>query len=166
VSMAMDGRIKPNASLFMPTVPLETTCPGVAENGDFLVFYVDSSRPGKPHHRVDIQKFCGNGHCDCEDFTLAKRTTWRGKQMTKKQALEAGAVPSPGLECRHIRAAKRFLCFRLINHMIEVRERTAHANQEAAKARSVVRSVPGATKTFSLGRPTPFAKRHRPDIPS
>ena len=149
----------------MPTVPLETTCPGVAENGDFLVFYVDSSRPGKLPHRVDVQKFCGNGHCDCEDFTLAKRTTWGGKKMTKKQALEAGAVPSPGLECKHIRAAKRFLCFRLINHMISERERTAHANKEAAKARSVVRSVPGATRTFSLGRPTPFAKRQRQDCP-
>ena len=107
----------------MPTVDLALTCPGVVENEDFLVFYVESSRLGQEAHRVDLSHYRGNGSCDCEDFQIAKRALFKGERLSKRQCLERGQIPLPSLECKHIKSAKRFLCFRLLNHMIEKREK-------------------------------------------
>ena len=57
----------------MPTIPVDKLVTGVTENGDFLVFYVESSQPGHDDYRVDKEKFCGHGDCDCDDFRVALR---------------------------------------------------------------------------------------------
>ncbi len=161
----------------MPTVPIDQTCPGVTESGDFLVFRVASQRPGHAAHRVDLQKFCANGHCTCEDFTIAKRTEFRGKLMTKHQALLAGAIPSPALECKHIQRAKRFVTFCLLNRMIEDRERKTRENKATAQARPVGQRIPQTTRpanpagqrpqsrSFRVGERTPFARQGGPQNP-
>lgn len=155
----------------MPVVPLSKSTPGVEENGDFLVFYVQSSRPGHEPHRVDLQKFCGNGDCDCENFSLATVVEIKGRKVTKRFALTKGAMPSPSLECKHIRRAKRYLLFKVLNRLISDRESQANANrQKAPQARPVGNHVQrparaaspvrprSQERTFRSGERTPFAK--------
>ena len=144
----------------MPTIPLQKLVGGVSENGDFLVFYVASSRPEIEPHRVDLQRYNGNGSCDCENF-----------QYKKRPLLEKRAMPAEILECKHIKRAKRYLLWKVLNKMIETREDQSNANKEkAAQTRAMDRSVQkpaqstlppgsgGQAKTFRLGQgKTPFA---------
>jgi hypothetical protein len=127
----------------MPTVPITRTCPGVEPRGDFLVFNVASSSPGTPDYRVDLQKFCGHGECDCPNFRLALSVDWQGRKITKLAAMLNGAIPSAALECKHIRFAKRYLLFRFLNELIESREKEANDNKKQAQARSMAYRVPG-----------------------
>ena len=128
----------------MPTLQISKLVEGVTENGDLLVFNVESSNPVNPPYRVDLQKFCGNGDCDCPNFRTA--LTVNEKTMTKRQALVKGAMPSPSLECKHIRRAKRYWNFKTLNRVIENREREANENKERAKARTMGNSVPEAAR--------------------
>jgi hypothetical protein len=107
----------------MPTIPPEQLVPGVTQDEDFLVFHVRSSRPNIPPHRVDLQRYHGAGVCTCEDFV-----------MRKAKKLAERAMPHPSLECVHIRQAKRYLLFKILNGVIEEREN--RANENKAKASS------------------------------
>ena len=155
----------------MPTLPVERLVAGVHENGDFLVFYVDSSRPAHEPHRVDLQKFCGNGDCDCEDFRI--RLSQAEGTKTKRVMMLKGAIPHPSLECKHIRRAKRYLLQKVLNKLIEDRDKKANENKLQAKAGSTVaqriqrpsgevRPASNAVQTKTLGwsgGKTPFAKK-------
>ncbi len=158
----------------MPTVPIEDACPRVLENEDFLVYHVESDSYGNSPYRVDMQKFCGHGHCECPDFCLAKRSEFKGKTVTKLQAMQAGAIPSPAFECKHIKAVNRYLSFCVKNPLIQKRDSQTNENKTTAKARAVdarvhrpARQVDQAgqrppSRTFAVGERTPFARQGRP----
>lgn len=155
----------------MPTIPVKKLVAGVNENGDFLVLYVESSRHGHEPHRVDLQKFCGHGQCDCEDFCVALRASDGTK--TKRQMMIDGAIPHASLECKHIRRAKRYLLQKVLNRIIEDRDIEANENKQKAKGGSTVAhrvpetssgvrpSVPNreARAIGWSGGKTPFAKK-------
>ena len=65
---------------------------------EFNVFVVDRK------YRVDLMAFSFNGSCTCEDFC---RMDMAGK-------LERGIRPSWRTECKHIKLAKTFYCYRAL----------------------------------------------------
>ena len=136
----------------MPTVALKKLVEGVEENGDFLVFYVESSQHGNPPYRVDLQKFCGNGDCDCPNFSLAKLIEQKGVKVSKRLALTKGAMPCPALECKHIRRAKRYLLFKVLNRLIEDREKETKALKEAT-GKDIASLQGGISRTQAVAAP-------------
>lgn len=159
----------------MPTIPATELVPGVEETEDFLVFFAESSEPGKEPYRVDKQKFCGNGDCDCPDFRVALRAG-EGR-MTRRQALLKGAYPSEDLKCKHIKRVDRYLLQKVVNGAIEKRESEANANKQKAKEASRVGnciSKPAQSINQPVGKSsprtviwnggsTPFAKKKQGD---
>jgi hypothetical protein len=126
----------------MPTIDPFKLVPGVRPDQDFLVFWVDSRRPEEPEHRVDLQKYCGNGHCDCEHFMFRMN----GKLFRR-------AIPATQLECWHIRQAKRFYTFVKLNAEIEQRERMSDDNKKkAAKTGPVGSSVSNEARRAESSR--------------
>ena len=65
---------------------------------EFNVFVVDRK------YRVDLMAFSFNGSCTCENFC---RMDMAGK-------LERGIKPSWRTECKHIKLAKQFYCYRAL----------------------------------------------------
>jgi hypothetical protein len=134
----------------VPTIPLKRLIPGVrADEFDLLIYWVESRTPGQPERRVDLQKFCGAGHCSCEDF-----------KFNKSKFLLKRAMPAPNLECWHIQQARRYFSFECLNRVIEKREYEAQQNKAAAKARYLARRVPEAESEVEqpgAGTPGPAA---------
>jgi hypothetical protein len=170
-------------ALIMPTIPLEKMFPDiakmptininklfndVAQDADFLVLYVKSRRPGHLPWRIDKQKFCGNGECQCEHFTAS--LTVNNKTMTMRQALKAGALPSEKLKCYHIKRADQYLLQKMLNAVIEQREKLANENKQAAKAnRSVGQRVPEParpTDSACGGTPDDAPRSDEADVPN
>jgi len=144
----------------MPTIPVSQLVKGVKPDSDLLVYWVDSRTPGQEPHRVDLQRYNGNGRCDCEHFKF-KLEKWLARR----------AVPAPSLECWHIRQAKRYFTFECLNRILEQREHETQQNKDSAKKGRLDRSVsrPAAaptpaiggssSRTVALGKePTPYAK--------
>lgn len=103
----------------MPTIPANQLVDGVAEHPDFLVFLVESRTEGVLPHRVDLQRYNANGFCDCDNF-----------KYKMNPALADGAMPQPALECWHIKQAKRYLLFKVLNAVVEEREKQAEKNKQ------------------------------------
>ena len=125
----------------MPTVPIEKIVSGVTATGDFLVYEVESDRKWHSPYRVDLQKFCGNGQCQCKAFTAIKDVEFNGELLTKKQALLKGAMPNEKLHCKHISKAKRYLIHEVLNRIISDREKQSYENKQLAKKAKETRAL-------------------------
>lgn len=94
-------------------------CPEVKKHADCLVYEVGSdSRPGH-WHRVDLSMWSGFGACSCEHF-----------EFKINPLLKGGIVPTQEMECRHIRAARRYLAIEATQGIIRIRQHEAEQNQE------------------------------------
>ena len=125
----------------MPTVPLEKIVQGVTPTGDFLVYEVNSDRAGHTPYRIDLQKFCGNGECQCKSFTAIKDVEFNGEVITKKQALLKGAMPNEKLECKHLKKVKRYLIHEVLNRIISDREILSNENKQLSKQKAQAKSL-------------------------
>lgn len=125
----------------MPTVPIEKIVSGVTDTGDFLTYEVESDRKGHTPYRVDLQKFCGNGECQCKAFTAIKDVEFNGELITKKQALLKGAIPNEKLQCKHISKAKRYLIHEVLNRIISDREKISNENKLLSKKAKETRAL-------------------------
>jgi hypothetical protein len=132
----------------MTPLPLNQLVPGVRPDPDeTLIYWVESdSQPWAEPYRVDLTAYRGHGNCRCMDFCCRKDCK-----------LLRGAEPSTHLECRHIRKARRYLSFQVINAIIEQKQKAANENKQRAKdkASHLAASVPQASATAATSYPEP-----------
>lgn len=121
----------------MTTLPLSRLVPGITPDPDeTLVFWVESdSDPWAAPYRVDLTCYSGNGKCDCVDFA-----TRRNGDLVR------GECPCLRLECKHIRRARRYLSFQIINRIIEQKTEEGNANKQKAKASQLANRVSRAAE--------------------
>lgn len=91
-------------------IPIPKLVPGVTPDPDETLVYWVESDSGEGQYRVDLSSYSGNGKCDCMDFA------------TRKDGyLHRGAMPSVRLQCKHIRRALRYMCFEVIQRVVEIK---------------------------------------------
>lgn len=111
--------------------------PGVTPTDDFLVYLVESSETGNAPYRCDMQRFWGNGVCECPEFQMRRVATVNGLNVTRRQALEKGAMPSLSLKCKHLVRVDRYIAEQSKLTIIYRRLKESNANKSKAKGRAM-----------------------------
>jgi hypothetical protein len=115
----------------MPALNPSELVPGVwPMEGEALVYRVKSKSRVGMEHRVDLSAFGGGGECGCEAWDFRCR-----------KPLRNGEAPSEELECPHVKLARRYYSFEMIQKVLRVADAAAAMAQTQSAARAVDRGV-------------------------